>query len=97
MTAQELCAPIDRHSCVICGVRFTFKVQSVVFDERADSQHGSAILEVYAFRPDYAPNSLAATVRVEAPLVNIGLLPGLLTKVMEEFVLTTAVPQGPVQ
>ena len=84
---------IERHSCRIAGVTYTFKVA-------ADRAHGAdrqeapgyAVLHVHAFRQD--GECAVARMRITAPTGELHRLPSLLTRAMEQWLFSTVKPAG---
>lgn len=90
VTRENVCAPIENHTCAIAGTTYTFKVHSAsIAHHPGDPALGMAVLEVHAFAHG-ADHLAAATVRITAPLNKVVSLPALLTKALSLWVVTSA-------
>ena len=93
MSTVDIRTQIERHSCRIAGVTYTFKVA-------ADRAHGAdrqeapgyAVLHVHAFRQD--GECAVARMRITAPTGELHRLPSLLTRAMEQWLFSTVTPAG---
>lgn len=89
MSTEAICSEIDGQSCRIHGQTFQFEVRSA---SMVDGQAGQAVLQLAAFRRTASGPSLAATMRVTAPVHELERVPSLLKRALEEWLFRTTAP-----
>jgi hypothetical protein len=91
VTRENVCAPIENHTCSIAGTAYTFRVHSASISlHPGDRAQGIAVLEVHAFAHGRSVHLAAATVRITAPLNEVVSLPVLLTKALSLWIVKSA-------
>jgi hypothetical protein len=89
MSTDAICLQVDGRSCRIHGETFHFEVRSASI---VAGRPGQAVLQLAAFRRTASGPTLAATMRVTAPLQELERVPSLLKSALEEWLLRTTAP-----